>query len=198
MGATTTKGMEYLGVPLTSQKIVPGATPTGIDDEVYTYVERTLAYTSGGTTEIQVGDTIVGATSSAVADVVAITLTGGTWGAGSASGVLTLKNQVGTFQSESIKVGAGTNDATIAGNSTVRTDEYSYKGHNARAVLFQATGQSALVAFDGSNPNQTYKKGITVTASSFGNITEQVAIRKFRCIDETSGSATTVNIVCYF
>ena len=54
--------LEYYGEALTHQKVVPGDTITSLNSEMYTYTERYLAYTSGGTTEIAVGDWIVGAT----------------------------------------------------------------------------------------------------------------------------------------
>lgn len=79
---------------------------------------RTLAYTSGGTYEIEAGDTITGATSLATARVVAITLSTGTWAGGDAAGTMTLEDQSGTFQSENLNVGGNTNVATIAGNSS--------------------------------------------------------------------------------
>jgi len=74
----------------------------------------TLSYTSGGTYEVKAGDTITGATSGATALVQSLTLTGGTWAAGTAAGVLTLRRVYGTFVAENLKVGANANVATIA------------------------------------------------------------------------------------
>jgi len=80
---------------------------------------KKLAFTSGGTYEVQVGDTITGATSGETATVVGITkLTSGSWAGGDAAGSFYLQNQSGTFQSENLNVGANSNVATIAGDST--------------------------------------------------------------------------------
>jgi len=190
---------ESMGIAKTTQKITPGNAATGIGAEVYRYVERTLAYTSGGTTEIVAGDLIVGATSGAVATVVSLTLTGGTWAGGNAAGVLTIKNQVGTFQSEKIKVKAGTDDATIAGNSTVSTANYPFKKDAlAKGVFIQNLDNDCLCCWDGTNPDQTSLVGITMaTGDSFALPgTENVMRLKF--IDKLSGSASSQRIVCYF
>lgn len=80
--------------------------------------ERTVAYTSGGTYEIQPGDTITGATSGSTARVVSLTLTSGTWAGGDAAGVLTLDTRVGALQAENLNVGGNSNVATIGGDST--------------------------------------------------------------------------------
>jgi len=78
---------------------------------------RRLAFTSGGTTAIAVGDTIAGATSSATAKVMAVEVTSGSWAGGDAAGELIIEGQSGTFQSENLNVGASSNLATISGNS---------------------------------------------------------------------------------
>lgn len=78
-----------------------------------------LAFTSGGTEEIIVGDIITGATSGATAEVHAISQTGGNWNAGTASGQIEITGQDGTFQSENIDTATQANIATIpAGDST--------------------------------------------------------------------------------
>ena len=82
---------------------------------------RELSYTSGGTYVISVGDTITGETSGATAIITAITIETGTLAAGDAAGRIIFASQAGTFQSETIKVGANLNVATIAGNSTAIT-----------------------------------------------------------------------------
>jgi hypothetical protein len=82
---------------------------------------RELAFTSGGTYEIVEGDTITGATSAATAVITRVVLESGTWGGGDAAGRLIFASQSGTFQSENLNVGANTNVATIAGNSSAIT-----------------------------------------------------------------------------
>lgn len=78
-----------------------------------------LAFTSGGTTEIKVGDTIGNATPTptATAIVTQVILTSGSWAGGNAAGTLKVKTQVGTFASGSIYVGAS-DVATIAADTT--------------------------------------------------------------------------------
>ena len=159
---------------------------------------REPAYTSGGTTEIKAGDVIVGATSGAVAIVVSLTLTSGTWGAGTAAGTLTLKSQVGTFQSENVKVGAGTDDATIGGNSTAVSTDYVYKNALANTVLVQVLDNTALVSFNGSTPDQTYKLGLQVTAGSYVELFAPNDIMNFKVVDAVSGSASTVIVLGIF
>lgn len=78
----------------------------------------TLAYTSGGTYEVQVGDTVTGATSGATARVLSKTTTSGTWAGGGAAGTLTMCDQSGTFQSENLNVGGNNDVCTVAGNSS--------------------------------------------------------------------------------
>lgn len=78
---------------------------------------RAMAFTSGGTTEIEVGDTIEGATSGATANVIAVDLDSGTWAGGDAAGTLWVRDQVGIFEAENLDVGEDSNLATIAGNS---------------------------------------------------------------------------------
>lgn len=82
-----------------------------------------LAFTSGGTTEIAEGDTITGATSMETATVERVVLTSGTWAGGDAAGYLYLSGQSGAFQAENLDVGASSNLATIAGDSTAITME---------------------------------------------------------------------------
>jgi hypothetical protein len=82
---------------------------------------RELSYTSGGTYNIAIGDTITGETSGATAVITAITVESGTLAAGTAAGRIIFASQTGTFQTETIKVGANLNVANIAGNSTAIT-----------------------------------------------------------------------------
>lgn len=78
---------------------------------------RSVAFTSGGTYQVLVGDTITGASSSAAAVITRVILASGTWAGGDAAGTLIFASQTGTFSSENLNVGAHTNVATIAGNS---------------------------------------------------------------------------------
>lgn len=189
---------ETLGQPLTHCKIVPGNTATGIGSEFYIYTERDLAFTSGGTTEIVVGDWIVGATSAAKAEVVGVTLASGTWAGGTAAGTLRIKNQHGTFQSENLKVAAGTNDATIAANSVLHEGDYFYKGTIARTALVTVIANTQLINIEGGKPDQTALVGISMVANTSLVLNDIIEIKNFKTIDYTAGSAGTVNVICYF
>lgn len=193
---------EYLGRYLTHCKIVPGNTITSLGSEFYKYTERRVAYTSGGTTQIVVGDIIVGATSTATAEVIDITLTSGTWGAGTAAGVITVRSQNGTFQNENIKVAAGTNDATIASDTAV-CDESQYifpqfKGKMAIAALVNVYANTALVAVNGLKPDQTALVGQPMAAGSSWVLRSVDEIINFKCVDYTAGSASIVHVGLYF
>ena len=72
-----------------------------------------LAFTSGGTTEIAIGDTITGDTSGSTALVMHVELSSGTWAGGDAAGNFYLRNQSAAFQSENLN----SNLATIAADS---------------------------------------------------------------------------------
>jgi len=77
-------------------------------------VEWTVNFAFGGTYEIEVGDTITGATSAATGYVTGVSLSSGTWAGGDAAGTLTLRRLSGSFGAENLNVGAETNAATIA------------------------------------------------------------------------------------
>ena len=190
--------VEDYGFAKTTQKIVPGNTATGIGSEISSYIERTLAYTSGGTTEIVAGDLIVGATSGATATVLSVTLTSGTWAGGDAAGTLRLKGQVGTFQSENVKVAAGTDEATIAGNSTAVSSAYLYKGNNAVAVLLSCRDNDALLTMDGTKPDQTSLVGHTLAANGSIVIQGENNIKNVKVIDRVSGSASIISATCFY
>jgi hypothetical protein len=189
---------EDLGVPLTHAKLVPGNTITSIGTEFRVYTERLLPFTSGGTTTIVVGDWIVGATSSAKAEVVAVTLDSGTWAGGDAAGTFRIRSQHGTFQSENILVAAGTNDATIAANSTVAPPGYEFGGMQAKAALVSVYAQTALVAVTGGKPDQTALVGQPMAAGTSWVLRNADQIKDFKCIDYTAASASTLQITFFF
>ncbi len=118
---------------------------------------RELDFTSGST-EIEAGDTITGATSAATATVGKVVVTSGTWGAGDAAGYLVLTAQTGTFTAENLDVGASLNVATIAGNSAAVTlaiggrYETVYKnfaGSGSRKI-YGCSGANKGFEFDGT------------------------------------------------
>lgn len=104
-------------------------------DDTYTYyfaytrihprAGKSLAYTSGGTHEIIIGDTVTGSIGGATGYVEDVILTSGTWAAGTAAGTFILLDDTGTFQAENLNEGANTNVATISG-AAVTADNYQH------------------------------------------------------------------------
>lgn len=120
---------------------------------------RYIAFTSGGTTAIAVGDTIEGDVSGAQATITKVVLTSGTWAGGDAAGILYFASQTGTFQAENLDVGASTNLATIAGDSTAITlspsgryefENYNFYATTATQRVYGADGVNKAFEYDGS------------------------------------------------
>jgi len=120
---------------------------------------ESLAFTSGGTTEIEEDDVITGAISGATATVKRVILTSGTWAGGDAAGTFILYSQSGTFQAENVDVGASTNLATIAGNSSENTLQpsgrfdfvnYNFYGSAQTKRMYGCDGVSKGFEWDGS------------------------------------------------
>ncbi len=110
-----------------------------------------LAFTSGGTYQIQEGDTITGATSGATATVERVQVTGGTWAGGDAVGWLILSSVVGTFQAEDLDVGANLNVATIAGDSAAATLQPSGRLDYDCSNFADPAGAERVYGADGVN-----------------------------------------------
>lgn len=120
---------------------------------------RKLAFTSGGTYVVAVGNVITGETSAAFATVTGVVVTSGTWAGGDASGYVTFASQTGTFQAETIKVGANLNVANIAGNSAAQTllpgGHYEFLNENfygstATQRMYWCDGVNKAAEFDGT------------------------------------------------
>jgi hypothetical protein len=117
---------------------------------------KKMAFSSGGTSEIKAGHTIVGATSGATAKVKQVLTDTGSWAGGDAAGslILVAETVVGTFASESIYIQgeSGTDDATGAAITNVSV--------NIGAAVADDVDVSAYVGSAGSNA-----KGFTVATS---------------------------------
>lgn len=98
----------------------------------------TLAFTSGGTHEVLVGDTLTGATSGSTCVVTKITLSSGTWAGGDAAGTFHLRLQSAALQSENLNEGANNNVCTIASDST-------------QVIVALCNGTNSDEAFTGDN-----------------------------------------------
>lgn len=99
----------------------------------------TVPYTSGGTTEIEAGDTITGATSGATGYVMSVTLSTGTWAGGDAAGNLTIRRKSGDFEAENLLVSA-VNCATTTGSLTYISAIESTTNSLAEGIEYSAGG----------------------------------------------------------
>ncbi len=190
----------YLGIPLQSQKIVPGNTATAIAASVYRYIEYEIGYDSGDYAFVT-GDVIVGATSGAVGIVISYTVTAGTILGGDGAGKVRYKSWNGTnwTNNEQIKVGADNDVGDINGSVPVAVmTDYEYKGAVAKHLLLSARTFTALLAIDGSTPDQTYLLGHWVTSGSSYVIHDAREMKQARVIDAAAGSASTVVVTAYF
>lgn len=120
---------------------------------------KELAFTSGGTYVLTVGDVITGETSAATATITGISLESGTYAAGTAAGHITFASQTGTFQAETIKVGANLNVANIAGDSVAITlsplgvyefVNYNFYGSTDTLKMYGCNGVNKAFEFDGT------------------------------------------------
>lgn len=196
----STLAQTYLGVPLQSQKIVPGDVATAIAASIYRYIEYTL-HIDAGTDEIKAGDVIVGASSGAVAIVKGFTLESGAWGDDDVVGTIRLKSWNGTAftNNEKLKVGSDATCADVDGTTPVECqDNYQFKRFTARHLLVSVISQTVLMAVDGSTPDQTYDMGHSLAAGMSYVIHDAQEMAQARFIDAASGSAGTVIVTAYF
>ena len=120
---------------------------------------KSIPFSSGGTTEVQAGDTITGATATGTTALIRqVLLYSGTWAGGDAAGffIVNEDDMVGVFGSENVYVSSdttsGTNDATV----TVGVE----LGQGIAAAVTAVTTTSAMSSYVGSAA--TYAKGITI------------------------------------
>lgn len=112
VGGTFTKGETF--------KITDNSDSSVISANAGMLPYTQLSFTSGGTYEMKVGDTVTGATSGATGVIVAILNRGGTYAGGDASGHIFFETTTGTFQAENVNVGSNSNVATVgSGNALV-------------------------------------------------------------------------------
>jgi len=109
-----------------------------------------LRFTSGSGTEIIVRATIEGETGGATAVVRAITIDSGSWAATNAAGVLSVDTIVGTFETETLKVGANLNRANITADVYPKGMIKILPGGGS----FELLGVQCAVSAMGSAPNE--------------------------------------------
>lgn len=109
-------------------------------------------FTSGGTNEPAVGETVTGLTSAATARIVGIALVSGTWAGGTATGVLFVDRVSGTFQAENLDhTNGATDDLTIAAAPQV----LPCPGFHCRGVLMVVETADLRWVEDGSTVTAT-------------------------------------------
>lgn len=120
---------------------------------------RTLAFTSGSDF-IPPGSIITGATSSATAEVTGMVIQSGTLAGTDAAGFLTIVNQTGVFQAETINTGWDTDSCSIAGNSVANDlhpgGEYDFVNFNFygsadRNAMYGCNGLNKAFVWDGTS-----------------------------------------------
>lgn len=189
---------EYLGMPLTHQKVVPGNTATALSSNCY-YYQRWKLNIDAGTDAIVAGDWIVGATSGAVGRVVSITEVSGTWAGDNVVGYLIIDSMVGTFQdNEKLKVAADATMADVNGLAIPIPEDYYCKGMSAKAALVCVYANTALINTQGGNPDQTALIGMPMVANSSYILRDINEIKAFKCLDYTAASVSIVQVTFYF
>jgi hypothetical protein len=134
---------------------------------------ETLTLSGGGTTEIEAGATITGATSGATAKVVEVLLSSGSWAGGDAAGFLVIDKRDGTFGSENVYVSSdatsGVDDGTVTAAAT----------HTAAiaAAVASGTGNAAITRYAGSSGSASKGFTIGLTIAEEAKLLRYVAYR---------------------
>ncbi len=114
---------------------------------IHPKVEKTLAFTSGGTYEVKRGDTVTGATSAKTMVVNFVRVTSGSWAGGDAAGFI-LGTPSGTMQSENLNVGANTNVATISADATTEDNFQHFLSDRFDEVIIEGLTWKILELID--------------------------------------------------
>ncbi len=118
-----------------------------------------IDFTSGGTYVMAEGVTVEGETGGATAVVRRVVIQSGTMAGGDAAGYLVLSGQTGTFQSETLKVGANLDVMSIAGDSSAITlpvagryefHNYNFYGASNLYRMYGANGVGKAFEWDGT------------------------------------------------
>lgn len=112
---------------------------------------RELSFTSAGTYEVAEGDVITGETSGATATITRVMLESGSILGGDGLGRFIFASQTGTFQAETIKVGANLNVATIAADSAAIVQLPGGKYEMVRENFGGTAGTLRIYGADGIN-----------------------------------------------
>lgn len=108
--------------------------------EVVAGKKYTIAFTSGGNYVIRAGHTVTGADSSATGFVESVSVSSGSWSAGTAAGNLVIRRKSGTFTAENLNIGANLNVCTITGSLTTSNPEVTTTGGLAENIQYVGGG----------------------------------------------------------
>jgi len=155
-----------------------------------------IPFTSGGTAAIGVGEIVTGATSTATAYVIGVTLDEGTWAGGTGTGILWLNRVSGTFQAENLDIGVDADVCTIAAN----VYPCDFSGLQAKSALITCEGfiinynfsKIAPTATAGTNYGHVLAVGGAVVISGIQ------AIRNFSCINSVNASGSIVKYTVFY
>jgi hypothetical protein len=135
-----------------------------------------MPFSSGGTNQIQAGDTIKGATSGATAKVLEVILNTGTFAAGTAAGwfIIDFETKVGTFASENVyeypnPTAGGIDDATVTVDVVF--------GNDIDTEVAGTTGNAAVTPYAGTSAANS--KGITI-GSTISEASKLLAVHCWR------------------
>jgi hypothetical protein len=98
-----------------------------------------IAFTSGSREPVA-GDAFTGATSDATGVVESVTVTSGSWSAGTAAGSIKFRRRVGEFQAETIDIGSEANVATVGATVTRESAIELVTGSLADGIYYQGGG----------------------------------------------------------
>lgn len=140
------------------------------------WIDKAVAFTSGGTYQVLPGDTLTGDTSGATAIVRQVLLVSGTWAGGDAAGWFLYRSVAanGVFGSENVSVTKnGTTNSNVA--TVVAAVEH---GSTTTGAVAAATGNAGCLAYDGTAAG--FKKGFTIgsTVSESGKLLRWTAWRQ--------------------
>lgn len=201
---------EYLGQPLTQEKITPGNTVTSLTSGCYNYTEWNLIIDSGGTHELVAGDWIVGATGGGRAVIISVgSLDAGTsWAAGTADCTLRIASLHGTVfvDNEVLNhdvTGTATDCATADGVAhKLENEDYTFngimRGAQAKAALITVLDNIALIELAGNTPDQSAQMGIPYEPFERRILADINEIKNFKVVDYNRNAPTTIHVQYFF
>lgn len=127
----------------------------GAGNEKYEF-SKTLAFTSGGTTTVSVGNLIIGATSGALGYIDVVEIDSGSWAGGDAVGTFHVISVSGAFQAENLDTEDNTNVATISGDLVSRTDVLGSAKFTIFGKQMTQMTERFVVMNSGGNPSLIY------------------------------------------